>query len=101
MSHSVESHLRLDLADYDALIRRYIRAYDEMIETAVTSVMQTPDLELVYDLGAGTGALSERLLERHPTCRVMLWDVDPGMLEQAEGRLERFGDRVTRRDSRL
>ena len=97
MSHSVQNHLRLDLADYDETIRRFIRAYDEMLDVAVAAVMETPDLERVYDLGAGTGALSERLLEKHPTCTVELWDVDAGMLEQAQARLERFGDRVVPR----
>ena len=31
MAHSVESHLRLDIAQYDELIRRFIPGYDEML----------------------------------------------------------------------
>jgi len=99
MSHSVSQHLRIDLADYDATIRRFIRSYDEMLEQAVGAVTSSGPLDRVLDLGAGTGALSERLLERHPTCTVELWDVDRGMLEQASQRLKRFGERVVLRES--
>lgn len=94
MSHSVSQHLGIDLSEYDSLIRRYIRAYDEMLDSAVDEVLGAGSLERVLDLGAGTGALAEKLLERHPTCTVELWDVDEQMIERAQARLARFGDRV-------
>lgn len=99
MSHSVSEHLGIDLGEYDSLIRRYIRAYDEMLDSAVDAVLGSGMLERVLDLGAGTGALAEKLLERHPTCTVELWDVDPQMIQRAQARLERFGQRVRVREA--
>ena len=94
MTHSVSQHLRIDTAEYDGIIRRFIPGYEEMIAWAATLV-GAGDPPLVLDLGAGTGALSEQVLERTTTTRVALWDVDPAMLDAARHRLARFGDRAT------
>jgi trans-aconitate 2-methyltransferase len=51
--------------------------------------------ETVMDAGAGTGRLTERLLERLPRGRVVLVDQSASMLERARTFLEpRFGARV-------
>ena len=50
--------------------------------------------DLVVELGAGTGGLSEALLERSEALTVELIDVDPEVMGQARQRLARFGDRV-------
>lgn len=96
-SHSVSRHLRIRIDDYDATIRRFIRGYDQMLDAAVEAVLSVSPLERVVDLGAGTAALAERLLERHPDCTVELWDIDGDMLRQGAARLERFGGRVIAR----
>jgi tRNA (cmo5U34)-methyltransferase len=93
MSHSVRRHLRLDVEDYDATIRRFIPGYEEMLSVAAEAVASV-DPELVVDLGAGTGGLSEALLARPEVSTVELLDVDPEMMDRARARLERFGDRV-------
>jgi len=97
MSHSVRQHLRLDVADYDRTIRRFIPGYETMLGVAADAVAAvTPGR--VLDLGAGTAALSECVLERTAQETVVeLWDVDEEMLEQASARLERFGHRAVRR----
>ena len=93
MTHSVRRHLRLEIDDYDATIRRFIPGYERMLATAADAVARVgPDH--VVDLGAGTGGLSEALLEPEEVGVVELLDVDPEMLERARSRLERFGDRV-------
>jgi tRNA (cmo5U34)-methyltransferase len=93
MAHSVRRHLRLEVAAYDAAIRRFIPAYEEMLRQAAAAVAAVRP-ERVLDVGAGTGALSEALL-RHPEVgNVELLDVDAEMLQQARGRLGGHPDRV-------
>jgi trans-aconitate 2-methyltransferase len=48
----------------------------------------------VLDAGCGTGRVTEALLERHPAAHVVALDRSTAMLEEAGGRLARFGDRV-------
>jgi trans-aconitate 2-methyltransferase len=50
--------------------------------------------ERVLDAGCGTGRVTELLLGRLPTGRVVALDASPAMLAEARGRLARFGDRV-------
>lgn len=64
-----------------------------MLATAVR-VVGAANPALVLDLGAGTGALSERLLSLTTATKVELWDVDDAMLLVARERLARFGDRA-------
>jgi trans-aconitate 2-methyltransferase len=51
--------------------------------------------ETVLDAGCGTGRVTELLLARLPRGRVVALDFSTAMLEQARGRLARFGDQVT------
>jgi trans-aconitate 2-methyltransferase len=51
--------------------------------------------EVVVDAGCGTGRVTEQLLERLPTGRVIAVDGSPAMLEEAAHRLARFGGRVS------
>lgn len=87
--HRVLDHLGLAARDYDAVIRRYIPQYEQMIATAVGLVHGD-----VLDLGTGTGALAAAILEAQPAARVKLVDIDPAMLEVARARVARFGDRA-------
>jgi len=114
MSHSVRKHLRLEIDSYDATIRRFIPAYDEMVQAAVEAVAAGSPAH-VLDLGAGTGALAgaflarterggssgdadgARVPETEATSRaplVELIDIDPEMLGQARQRLKPFGARA-------
>ena len=91
--HSARRHLRLGNDTYDVAIRRFIPGYDAMLATAADAVAAVAP-ELVVDLGAGTGALSEALLQRPGINTVELLDVDPEMMEQSRHRLRHFADRV-------
>ncbi len=96
--HSVRRHLRLEIADYDATIRRWIPGYDTMLSVAAAAVAAVAPAR-VLDLGAGTGALSQAILSQAEFIspgapRVELVDIDPQMLAQARVRLESNGDRV-------
>ncbi|MDE0897663.1 MAG: class I SAM-dependent methyltransferase [Longimicrobiales bacterium] len=93
MSHSVRHHLRLEIDEYDATIRRFIPGYETMLKVAAEAVASVkPDL--VVDLGSGTGGLSEVMLGQESVDIVELLDVDPEMMAQARNRLARFSDRV-------
>lgn len=97
MSHSVRRHLRVEVDAYDDIIRRFIPGYETMLVTAARAVAAGRP-RIVLDLGAGTGALSEAILEHEGVGVIELIDVDAEMLDQARARLERFGDRVRYRE---
>ena len=92
-SHSVSRHLRIAVDSYDAAIRRFIPGYEEMLAVAAEQFAPV-DPALVTDLGAGTGALAESILDATNETAVELIDVDPEMLDQARTRLARFGARA-------
>ena len=92
MSHSVRRHLRIEIDAYDAMIRWCIPGYEPMLKVAARELACVGS-GLVLDLGAGTGALSETILEAG-TASVELLDVDPEMLARARNRLMRFAGRV-------
>lgn len=94
MSHSVRTHLGVQAADYDAAIRTFVPYYEEMTATVVRWLDgHVPPGGLVVDLGAGTGALAEAVLDALPV-RACLVDIDSTMLEVARSRLHRHRDRV-------
>jgi tRNA (cmo5U34)-methyltransferase len=97
VAHSVEGHLKLQVAEYDELIRRLVPAYPAMrpVQLALLALGVPPAGGLVLDLGGGTGALAAAIAERFATVRVQVWDTDPAMLGIAHERCARFGDRVS------
>ena len=93
MSHSVRSHLRLEIDAYDETIRRFIPGYEEGLTRAAGEISGVHPT-LVLDLGAGTGALSEAILQHEDVGAVEAIDVDAEMLDRARVRLRRFGARA-------
>jgi len=93
VSHSVRSHLGIEIRSYDETIRRFIPGYEPMLEAASRELVRHGP-ELVLDLGAGTGALAEAVLLADDDVTVELIDVDPEMLSQARARLASFAVRA-------
>ena len=91
--HSVRRHLRVAIDAYDATIRQFIPGYEAMLRVAASELAPVASGR-VLDLGAGTGALAEAILESSPAGTVELIDVDAEMLAQARTRLARFGRRA-------
>jgi tRNA (cmo5U34)-methyltransferase len=97
MGHSVESHLKLNIADYDRRIRQLVPGYTAMrgAHMALLKKLLPADRPvLVLDLGGGTGALAEAVAETLPQAEVEIWDIDRAMLAVARERCARFGGRV-------
>jgi tRNA (cmo5U34)-methyltransferase len=97
MSHSVEGHLKLNVADYDRLIRQLVPGYPAMRTAHMALLKKLLPAErrtLVLDLGGGTGALAEAVAGTLPLAEVEIWDTDPAMLGVARERCARFGDRI-------
>lgn len=100
MAHSVEGHLKLRVAEYDALIRQLVPAYPAMRPVQLDLLAlglpgRGAEGGLVLDLGGGTGALAAAIAERFPKVNVQIWDTDPAMLATARERCADFGERVT------
>ena len=93
MSHSVRRHLRVEIEAYDKTIRAFIPAYEEMLTRAADAVAETKPKKVI-DLGAGTGALAQAVLQRCKEASVELIDADAEMLAQARERLAPFAARV-------
>lgn len=96
MAHSVESHLNLQVTEYDDLIRKLVPAYPEMrsVQLDLLAVCLPEEGGRVLDLGGGTGALAGAVAERFPSAMVEIWDTDARMLEAAQERCAAFGERV-------
>jgi tRNA (cmo5U34)-methyltransferase len=94
-----QSHLA---AAYDADASRVHPYYTE-VQDAILALL-APVLaqgDTVVDLGAGSGRLMERVLERYPGVGGVLVDQSEPFLDLARRRLERFGDRAAYVCSRL
>ena len=72
---------------------RFIPGYEEGLTWAAREIVGIRPT-LVLDLGAGTGALAEAMLEHEGVGVVEAIDVDAEMLDRARIRLKRFGVRA-------
>jgi len=84
----IKEHFEEEAAQFDAIIRRLIPYYEQML-TALTDTLPFPNDQpiSILDLGSGTGAVSLALLERYPNAQVTLLDLSPKMLAIARERI--------------
>jgi trans-aconitate 2-methyltransferase len=80
--------------DWDAAT--YDRIADPQLRwgTAVLDRLTLEGPGTILDAGCGSGRVTELIAERFPNARIVALDGSPSMLDQARGRLERFGDRI-------
>jgi trans-aconitate 2-methyltransferase len=80
--------------DWDAAT--YDRVSDPMTRwgTAVLDRLPLEGDEAVLDAGCGSGRVTELLASRLPRGRVVAVDASPSMIDEARGRLARFGERI-------
>ena len=86
---------------YDTEIRDEVPAYDRLQQELLAA--SGPGARRILELGSGTGATAQLLLERHPDARLIGIDASPEMLEAARSRLaaERADLRVGRLEESL
>ena len=99
MPHSVRRHLGVEIDAYDRAIRSFVPGYEEMLRVAAREVAGGAAGGAVLELGAGSGAFSEAMLERREVGAVELVDADAEMLGRARFRLARFGGRARFREA--
>ncbi len=78
---------------YEEKIRQLVPKYDELTGVAIDHVVRRQP-ETVLDIGCGTGALTEKILERLAGAIVTAVDASPEMIGRARARLARFGRRA-------
>lgn len=81
---------------FDRLRRRLVPRFDDFYGSVLELLEDHLRDEPVHclDLGAGTGLLSELVLDRFPQASLTAIDIAEKMAEQARLRLTRFGERV-------
>lgn len=80
---------------YDAFIDAAAMNYSGVLDAVVQMALRTPrPVRRVLDLGAGTGRLTARVLERFPRANAVALDGSAAMLERAARRLSPYADRV-------
>lgn len=98
-----EAHRRLvqdafdnSARDYDRLRRRLVPRFDDFYGSVLELLEDHLHERPVHclDLGAGTGLLSELVLDRFPQVKLTAIDIAEQMVLQARRRLARFGERV-------
>lgn len=85
---NIKDHFESEAAQFDAIIRRLIPYYEQML-TALVDTLPFPNKTplSILDLGCGTGAVSLALLKRFPNAQITLLDLSPKMLTIAQKRI--------------
>jgi tRNA (cmo5U34)-methyltransferase len=76
-------------SEYDAMIRRCVPRYDEMLAMLVDYLPQDRNYRRIVELGAGTGNLSQLVHSRYPDAELVLVDCSASALAIAKKRLPR------------
>lgn len=85
---SVVNKFNQKAKEYDSERRALIPCFDDFYGVAIDCIDFKGDNPKVLDLGAGTGILSQFLLEKYPNAEIVLIDLAEEMLKEAEKRFE-------------
>ncbi len=85
---SVENEFNQKTSEYDGERRALIPCFDDFYGIAIDCIDFKGDNPKILDLGAGTGILSEFLLEKYPNAQITLIDLADKMLKEAEERFK-------------
>ena len=85
---SVVNKFNQKAKEYDSERRALIPCFDDFYGVTIDCIDFKGDNPKVLDLGAGTGILSQFLLEKYPNAEIVLIDLAEEMLKEAEKRFE-------------
>lgn len=74
--------------DYDKQRQLFIPCFDDFYGMAIEGLTLTMEEPTILDIGAGTGLLTEMVLQKYPSAHVELIDISSEMLQVAENRLK-------------
>ncbi len=94
MTRTAQDYYAEFSAGYAEKIRQLVPRYDEMVET-ILDLLRLAGPSTVLDVGAGTGNVSDLVLNALPEAHVTALDISPEMLEQARTRLAPYGTRAS------
>ncbi|MDR2036684.1 MAG: methyltransferase domain-containing protein [Bacteroidales bacterium] len=73
---------------YDSQRKELIPCFDDFYGIAVDNLEVDTSIPKILDLGAGTGLMSQKVLEKYPDARLTLVDISDAMLDVARQRFE-------------
>ncbi|WCN38803.1 class I SAM-dependent methyltransferase [Aneurinibacillus uraniidurans] len=75
---------------YDEQRKKLIPCFDDFYSIAVSAAKTANDSPNILDVGAGTGLLSDFVMEKYPKASLTLVDISEKMLEMARVRFEKY-----------
>ena len=89
----VKQHFEEEAQEFDAIIRRLIPNYEQMLDALVTALPFNQFQSIrVVDLGCGTGTIARRIKDVYPQAQVTCVDIAEKMLQIAQVKLGDAGD---------
>jgi tRNA (cmo5U34)-methyltransferase len=84
----VKQHFEEEAQEFDAIIRRLIPNYEQMLDALVTALPfdQCQSIRVV-DLGCGTGTIARRIKDVYPLAQITCVDIAEKMLQIAQVKL--------------
>ena len=89
----VKKHFEEEAQEFDAIIRRLIPYYEQMLDELVFALpfKQSQPIRAI-DLGCGTGTIARRIKDIYPQAQITCVDIAEKMLNIAQTKLGNGGD---------
>lgn len=88
MNSNIKKQFNAVSAQYDSERYKLIPCLSDFYQTAIENLSFTTHQPKILDLGAGTGLLSQKILERFPQADITLIDLSDKMLDVARQRFQ-------------
>ena len=83
---TIQSKFNSVAQQYDQQRKKLIPCFDDFYQIAVENINLSTSSPEILDIGAGTGLLSEFILQKYPKAKITLVDFSEKMLEVAKNR---------------
>lgn len=85
---NVKRHFEAEAQEFDAIIRRLIPYYEQMLDALLVGLPFDPAEPIrVIDLGCGTGTIARRIKDAYPQAQMTCVDIAEKMLQIAQAKL--------------